>query len=226
MSMSEPTSGAAKSLSGPQADGARAPTSPDYRRNNSSFSQFLRGGGKEPRGSQAGPRLGDKQIPGAVSGAAPEAALDAGSAGSCAQRAWLGEAEEGGSGERQRRDGQEGPHAGLELLDPLVRCLASPPSRALPVAAPVPAAFSPELDQLLRDLVRRAAWGGDRRRGTARIELGAGELAGATLLVEADANDLRIDLELPAGVPAEPWRQRLAARLSERGFAVCELNVH
>jgi hypothetical protein len=92
--------------------------------------------------------------------------------------------------------------------------------------APAPVAVPLELDQLLRDLVRRAAWGGDRRRGTARIEVGAGELAGATLLVEADANDLRIDLELPAGVLAEPWRERLAARLSERGFAVRELHVH
>jgi hypothetical protein len=84
----------------------------------------------------------------------------------------------------------------------------------------------PELEQLIGQLVRRAAWNGDRRRGTARLELGSGELAGATLLVESDAHELRIDLHLPAGASREVWRERIASRLESRGFEIRELNVH
>jgi len=133
--------------------------------------------------------------------------------------------EEGSSKLRQEHAGERLRESGE--LDPLARSLASQAAKTLPPAPPPASTVLPvEFEQLMRELVRRAAWGGDRRRGTARIELGAGELAGATLLVEADRHDLRIDLELPAGVPAEPWRARLASRLSERGFSVRELHVH
>lgn len=96
----------------------------------------------------------------------------------------------------------------------LQQTLAVPGSSA---AAPSDRVAS-ELDALLVRLVRRAAWGGDRRRGTARIELGSGELAGAALTVTASDGEVAVDLELPPGHSAEHWQQRLTQRLRERGF--------
>lgn len=224
--MSDAVSAAGKYASGPQAETPRnAEPSSNYS-NSRSFSQVLRAGVKEPRGPQVPASPVDKQFLTTGGGTAPEAGQEAGSAlGGTRGRAEL---EERSAGERHGQEEGERGLGACEWFDPLVRSLASQPLRASPpvVAAPTAVPVPVELEQLLRDLVRRAAWGGDRRRGTARIELAAGELAGATLLVEADANDLRIDLELPAGVAAEPWRQRLASRLSERGFAVSELNVY
>ena len=187
---------------------------------------MLRAGVKEPRGPQPSAAPADKQFLMVGAGSASEGAQDSGSSAAGARRSTLGELEELGARERHGAEEREQGPAVCEWFDPLVRSLASQPFCAAPAPVAAPAALPVELEQLMRDLVRRAAWGGDRRRGTARIELGAGELAGATLLVEVDANDLRIDLELPAGVAAEPWRQRLASRLSERGFAVRELHVH
>ncbi len=156
---------------------------------------------------------------------APEPGQEPSSASGSTQRGLRSELEERSAGDGHHHEEGAHAHGVFEWLDPLSRSLSQPlrPPVASPAAAPAPPL---ELEQLLRDLVRRAAWGGDRRRGTARIELAAGELAGATLLVEADSNDLRIDLELPAGVAAEPWRERLATRLRERGFDVRELNVY
>lgn len=114
-------------------------------------------------------------------------------------------------------------------LDPLARSLAgmrpwTPPLPA-PTAAPAPNATLVQMEQMITRLVRRVAWGGDGMHGTARIELGAGELAGATLTVHAQARELTVDIDLPPGVAAGPWRERLLARLEQRGFAIRELNV-
>jgi hypothetical protein len=115
-------------------------------------------------------------------------------------------------------------------LDPLARSLAgmrpwTPPVPS-PAAPPVaPNATLVQMEQMITRLVRRVAWGGDGARGTARIELGAGELAGATITVHSDARELSVDVDLPPGVAAGPWRERLLARLQQRGFAVRELNV-
>ncbi len=72
------------------------------------------------------------------------------------------------------------------------------------------------LEHLLPALVRRVAWCGDGRRGTIRLELGAGELAGATLLVHADGGRVRVHLDLPAGVDAARWEERIRERLEKR----------
>lgn len=83
----------------------------------------------------------------------------------------------------------------------------------------------PELEQALGHLVRRVAWGGDGRRGTVRLELGAGELAGAVLTIHAEAREVEVELSLPAGVAAADWEERLAGRLAASGLAVKQLVV-
>lgn len=85
------------------------------------------------------------------------------------------------------------------------------PSAALPLRE--------DLQNLLCGLARRVAWGGDRRRGSARIELSEGTLAGATLVVHAEQRSVSVELELPAGAAAQGWESRLRERLEARGFS-------
>ena len=115
------------------------------------------------------------------------------------------------------------------LLDPLwcqfamqpelgVGGTAASAGQALSSALPV----REDLQNLLTSLARRTAWGGDRRRGTARIELSEGALAGATLVVHAEQRAVSVELELPEGVAgagARSWQQRIAERLEGRGFS-------
>jgi hypothetical protein len=92
-------------------------------------------------------------------------------------------------------------------------------------AAPVQARAPVSLEEVLPELVRRVAWSGDGRRGTIRLELGKGELAGATLLVHADEGRVKVELSAPAGVDAGGWRDRIVERLSLRGVVVDEVRV-
>src|SRR5258706_12982552 len=106
-----------------------------------------------------------------------------------------------------------------DALDPIVRHHAqiAPPlalAPALPDAPIVRARAS--LEEVLPAIVRRIAWSGDAKRGAVRIELGAGALAGATLLVESEDGRVRVRLDAPPGVDAEAWRARIAAPLAER----------
>jgi hypothetical protein len=73
--------------------------------------------------------------------------------------------------------------------------------------------------------VRKVAWSGDAHSGTARLELGAGALAGATLTIHSDQGAVRVSLELPPGVDAAAWRERIARRLGARGLQVAALDV-
>jgi hypothetical protein len=82
-----------------------------------------------------------------------------------------------------------------------------------PAEAPALRAAAGSLEELLPALVRRVAWSGDGRRGTVRLELGAGELAGATLLVHADSGRVRVRLDVPPGVDAARWERRIRQRL-------------
>jgi hypothetical protein len=92
--------------------------------------------------------------------------------------------------------------------------------------APTPVAESPaaragapaSLEEILPALVRKIAWSGDARRGTVRIELGSGALAGATLLVTADDGRVQVTLSGRAGIELESWRERIATRLAARGL--------
>jgi len=74
------------------------------------------------------------------------------------------------------------------------------------------------LEDLLPVLVRRFAWSSDGRRGTARLEIGAGELAGSTLVVHADAGRVRVHLDVPPGVDARSWQARIHERLASRNI--------
>jgi hypothetical protein len=132
---------------------------------------------------------------------------------------------------RARRDSAEvldlpAEQASVVPLDPLCCQLAvnqGPSSFVEPnLAAGVTPANVPlheHLQSLLLGLARRAAWGGDRRKGSARIELSEGALAGATLVVHAEQRSVSVELELPTGMAALGWQQRIAERLEARGFS-------
>jgi hypothetical protein len=53
-----------------------------------------------------------------------------------------------------------------------------------------------------------------------RLEIGAGELAGGTLLVQVDDGRVRVRLIAPPGVDVAAWRGRITDRLAARGLAV------
>ena len=112
------------------------------------------------------------------------------------------------------------------VLDPLVchlamnQCLNASvqPNLATPLPAALP--MREDLQNMLVGLARRIAWGGDRRKGTARIELSGGALAGATLIVHTEQRSVEVELELPQGMAARGWQQRISERLEARGFSV------
>jgi hypothetical protein len=120
--------------------------------------------------------------------------------------------------------GRQGPHA---PLDPMLCQIAAQagitPGVGGAPGAPVPSAALPlreDLQNLIAGLARRVAWGGDRRKGSARIELSEGALAGATLVVHTEQRAVTVELELPAGAPlAGDWQQRILERLEGRGFS-------
>lgn len=115
---------------------------------------------------------------------------------------------------RLRHTAQLGPPPGLAQGE--IVSLATIPS---PAASPARAS----LEDLLPALVRRVAWSGDGRRGTVRLELGSGALAGAELVVHADEGRVRVQLRAPAGVDLRPLRERIAIRLAARGVALDEV---
>jgi hypothetical protein len=81
------------------------------------------------------------------------------------------------------------------------------------------------LEELLPALVRKVAWSGDGRRGTVRLELGAGGMAGAQVIVESDNGRVRVQLRAPDGVDAGAWRGRIEGRLRARGLNVEDVEV-
>ncbi len=116
----------------------------------------------------------------------------------------------------RRRD--QGPGPGAIALVPLAPALfEAPASRTQPVTTAHPPA---SIEELLPALVRRVAWSGDGHRGSMRLELGAGELAGGTLLVHADAGRVSVHLEVPPGADAALWQRRLHDRLASKGVPV------
>jgi hypothetical protein len=110
-------------------------------------------------------------------------------------------------------------------VEPLSRALALSPllSASTPAASPpVPLAPSPPPlllpdERALETLVRRFSWGGNGRRGAARIELGAGTLAGLTLLLSAEDGELSLEVQ---GDDGGEQGRRLAARLAAKGLRV------
>jgi hypothetical protein len=140
---------------------------------------------------------------------------------------------DGSAPARPRRDARRDEDA----LDPMARHaaqLAAPPSLGALLSSPAAAAMSANdplqrarasLEEVLPALVRRVAWSGDGRRGTMRLEIGQGRLAGATLLVHADDGRVRVELSAPAGVDASSWRERILSRLHVRGVRVDSVEV-
>jgi hypothetical protein len=128
----------------------------------------------------------------------------------------------------------------LDPLDPMARALFSEGSQRLaferatvatPSPAPTPQADTAaqgariSLEHVMSRFVRRVAWSGDAHTGTARLELGAGALSGATLTIHSEQGAVRVSLELPPGVDGAQWRERIARRLGARGLQVAELDV-
>lgn len=80
-------------------------------------------------------------------------------------------------------------------------------------AAPVP-------DRLVGEVVRAIAWGGNQRRGAARIELGGERYGGTRLVVEVDGDQLWLRVDAPPGVDAQELRARLSERFARRGLCL------
>jgi hypothetical protein len=126
-----------------------------------------------------------------------------------------------GAGSEQRTEGGND-----ELLDPLWCQMAAHPGinpTVVTTSASLPDAVLPlreDLQNLLTGLARRVAWGGERRKGSARIELSEGALAGATLVVHTEQRSVSVEIELPEGSNAgQGLQQRILDRLERRGFA-------
>ncbi len=101
--------------------------------------------------------------------------------------------------------------------------LATPKVESASVAAQTNAQIS--LEDLVPALVKKIAWTGDAHRGTVRMELGSGELAGSTLTVSADHGRVSVHVRVPAGTDAGAWRSRLATRLEARGLSVESVEI-
>lgn len=103
--------------------------------------------------------------------------------------------------------------------------MAQPLGGATSPASLVPGRAAASLEELLPTLVRRIAWSGDRQRGTVRLELGAGELAGGTLLVHAEDGRVRVHLDVPPGVDTAQWQRRIRDSLASRGVTADSVEV-
>jgi hypothetical protein len=103
--------------------------------------------------------------------------------------------------------------AALAAPDALASCIRITSHASFDVAPASPSGAAQSavraaasLEDLVPALVRRIAWSGDRHRGTVRLELGAGELAGATLLVHADDGNVWVHMDVPPGVDPNHWQ--------------------
>jgi hypothetical protein len=127
---------------------------------------------------------------------------------------------------------KRGRHHESEELDPSMRQTAqlAPPlgtmtSNAESETSKLASQTRVSLEDLVPQLVKKIAWSGDAQRGTVRMELGAGELAGATLTVSADAGRVSVHVQTPPGTDVAAWRDRLTARLEGRGLSVESVSV-
>jgi hypothetical protein len=118
------------------------------------------------------------------------------------------------------------------VIDPLLLSLADPltgialtDARLVGVNATAAPAVEPAWESaLLAEVVRRVAWGGDRRRGVARLELG-GSLEGTCITVEGEGREVSVDIALGPGGAVGDFPERLAARLRARNITLRSLDV-
>jgi hypothetical protein len=111
-------------------------------------------------------------------------------------------------------------------MPPLAASFAPAPGLApAPIETPVLSAARASLESLMPAMVKRIAWSGDGRKGAVRLELGAGSLAGAVLVLQADAGRVRVHMTTPPGTSNDEWRQRIEARLKASGVDVEDIHV-
>jgi hypothetical protein len=77
---------------------------------------------------------------------------------------------------------------------------------------------------LVQEVVRRVSWGGDRRRGVARIELD-GAFSGTTVWVRGEGRSVELEVSFGPGLESDGLAERLLRRLQARGLDVTELEV-
>lgn len=121
-------------------------------------------------------------------------------------------------GPRARHAAQLAPPLQVTFTDAVVR-VSSPPE------AEQSARAHTSLEDVLPAVLKRIAWFGDARRGTVRMELGAGALAGSTLIIESEDGRLRVRMQAPAGVDAEAWRRRIAERFARKQLDVEDISL-
>lgn len=113
-------------------------------------------------------------------------------------------------------------------IDPLALTLATP-RLAAPTQPPTATETAPPptlaLDQIAEQLVKKLAWGGNARKGAARIELGAGVWSGATITVVTDEHGVSLELESVGDAEGEGLGQRLRQRLEAKGLQVQDVIV-
>jgi hypothetical protein len=73
--------------------------------------------------------------------------------------------------------------------------------------------------ELVERWVRRAALGGDQRRGAVRLDIGHGRFAGSELLIVAEAGCVSVELNLPPSQADAGLSERLRTRLEQRGLS-------
>jgi hypothetical protein len=77
----------------------------------------------------------------------------------------------------------------------------------------------------MQRLIRRIAWGSSESGGSVHLELGEGELEGATLTIDCSHGNLRVVLDAPVGVDTLAWEARFRAALAGRGLSVESMEV-
>ena len=126
-----------------------------------------------------------------------------------------------------------------DMLDPLHRqrlamgppemsssgVVATAPGMVGGTAPPEVVRAQASMEDLLPAMVRRVQWGGDGRKGTVRMEISAGALAGSTLLISADAGRVSVRLDVPPGVDAAGWKDRIQGRLAVKHIPTDEIEV-
>lgn len=125
------------------------------------------------------------------------------------------------AGEAERhcpRDELEGEEQ-IARIDPLALSLSSP-MPLLGAAAPEAGATSRALDPMVQEILQAVAWGGDKKRAAARLELGGRRYGGASVTVSVDGDSVMLQVSGPSHGDALALGERLQERLEQRGLRV------
>ncbi len=123
--------------------------------------------------------------------------------------------------------------SGPPEIDPLELTLAPPMTGTVPTSGGLgvgtsdgkPTGVTPTLETaLVENVVRSVVWGGDRRRGVARLELD-GDYAGTTIWVRGEGRSLEVEISLGSRPESTALPARLLERLRARGLDVAAVEV-